>query len=165
MQITDFGVSGKIENTIGKAASFVGTVTYMSPERINGNRHSTVADIWSLGLTVLEVRCGYRIGALTYHPRSAHSVTIPTSPPRARLSWASFSSLNVRSVCACALCPPNTHTGVVQGPVPAVPTDRYSPEFRNFVARSYVTARPCSLLSVRWAGSLRTPMKGQTQRR
>ena len=59
MQITDFGVSGKIENTIGKAASFVGTVTYMSPERINGNRHSTVADIWSLGLTVLEVRCGF----------------------------------------------------------------------------------------------------------
>lgn len=57
MQITDFGVSGKIENTIGKAASFVGTVTYMSPERIIGKHHSTVADIWSLGLTVLEVRC------------------------------------------------------------------------------------------------------------
>lgn len=55
MQITDFGVSGKIENTIGKAVSFVGTVTYMSPERIIGKHHSTVADIWSLGLTVLEV--------------------------------------------------------------------------------------------------------------
>ncbi len=30
IKITDFGVSGKIDNTIGKAVSFIGTVHYMS---------------------------------------------------------------------------------------------------------------------------------------
>lgn len=39
-----------------QCATFVGTVTYMSPERINNEYYSYPADIWSLGLALLE--CG-----------------------------------------------------------------------------------------------------------
>lgn len=39
-----------------QCATFVGTVTYMSPERINNECYSYPADIWSLGLALLE--CG-----------------------------------------------------------------------------------------------------------
>ena len=38
--------------------TFLGTVTYMSPERINGEAYSFPADIWALGLTLLECATG-----------------------------------------------------------------------------------------------------------
>lgn len=38
--------------------TFLGTVTYMSPERINGQPYSFPADIWALGLTLLECATG-----------------------------------------------------------------------------------------------------------
>uniref|UniRef100_M1B852 mitogen-activated protein kinase kinase n=1 Tax=Solanum tuberosum TaxID=4113 RepID=M1B852_SOLTU len=39
-----------------QCATFVGTVTYMSPERIRNENYSYPADIWSLGLALFE--CG-----------------------------------------------------------------------------------------------------------
>jgi len=41
-----------------QCATFVGTVTYMSPERIRNENYSCAADIWSLGLTILECATG-----------------------------------------------------------------------------------------------------------
>jgi serine/threonine protein kinase len=41
-----------------QCATFVGTVTYMSPERINNECYSYPADIWSLGLSLLECATG-----------------------------------------------------------------------------------------------------------
>ncbi|WOK93010.1 mitogen-activated protein kinase kinase 3 isoform X1 [Canna indica] len=55
-KITDFGVSAGLDNSVAMCATFVGTVTYMSPERIRNENYSYSADIWSLGLTILE--CG-----------------------------------------------------------------------------------------------------------
>jgi len=43
---------------VSQAASWVGTVTYMSPERIRGATYSFSSDIWSLGLTLLEAATG-----------------------------------------------------------------------------------------------------------
>lgn len=43
-------------NVTLQCATFVGTVTYMSPERIRNESYSYPADIWSLGLALLE--CG-----------------------------------------------------------------------------------------------------------
>ena len=43
---------------MSRAASWVGTVTYMSPERISGSSYSFSSDIWSLGLTLLEAALG-----------------------------------------------------------------------------------------------------------
>ncbi|KAG6473553.1 hypothetical protein ZIOFF_067470 [Zingiber officinale] len=55
-KVTDFGVSAGLDNSVAMCATFVGTVTYMSPERIRNETYSFAADIWSLGLTILE--CG-----------------------------------------------------------------------------------------------------------
>lgn len=57
-KITDFGISAGLDNSIAMCATFVGTVTYMSPERINNQYYSFPADIWSLGLTLLECATG-----------------------------------------------------------------------------------------------------------
>jgi serine/threonine protein kinase len=35
--------------------TFVGTATYMSPERIDGKEYSYPADIWAMGLTMMAV--------------------------------------------------------------------------------------------------------------
>mmetsp|Transcript_16942 Transcript_16942/g.66082 ORF Transcript_16942/g.66082 Transcript_16942/m.66082 type:complete len:546 (+) Transcript_16942:189-1826(+) len=58
VKLSDFGVSGKLANTIGQATTFAGTVTFMSPERIKGNAHSTTSDVWSLGVTLLQCAIG-----------------------------------------------------------------------------------------------------------
>ena len=54
LKIADFGVSGKLANSVADCASWVGTVTYMSPERIQGQRYTVDCDIWSLGLSLVE---------------------------------------------------------------------------------------------------------------
>lgn len=55
-KITDFGISAGLESSVAMCATFVGTVTYMSPERIKNDSYSYPADIWSLGLALFE--CG-----------------------------------------------------------------------------------------------------------
>jgi mitogen-activated protein kinase kinase len=56
IKLCDFGVSGELINSI--ADTFVGTSTYMSPERIQGAAYSVKSDVWSLGITVLELAIG-----------------------------------------------------------------------------------------------------------
>ncbi|KAH3902661.1 mitogen-activated protein kinase kinase STE7 SCDLUD_000243 [Saccharomycodes ludwigii] len=56
VKICDFGVSKKLIDSI--ADTFVGTSTYMSPERIQGGVYTTKGDIWSLGLMIIELLTG-----------------------------------------------------------------------------------------------------------
>jgi len=56
IKLTDFGVSGELINSI--ANTFVGTSVYMSPERIQGAEYSVKSDIWSLGITLIELAYG-----------------------------------------------------------------------------------------------------------
>lgn len=54
-KIADFGMAGmrkKVFNT------FLGTLIYMSPERVQGMQHSFNSDCWSVGLTLLEMAVG-----------------------------------------------------------------------------------------------------------
>ncbi|KAK6123480.1 hypothetical protein DH2020_042769 [Rehmannia glutinosa] len=57
-KITDFGISAGLEDSMAMCATFVGTVTYMSPERIRNESYSYPADIWSLGLALFECATG-----------------------------------------------------------------------------------------------------------
>eukprot|EP00300_Choanocystis_sp_HF-7_P003626 c12760_g1_i1.p1 GENE.c12760_g1_i1~~c12760_g1_i1.p1 ORF type:complete len:405 (-),score=77.63 c12760_g1_i1:1207-2421(-) len=61
-KIADFGVSKELENTLANCDSFIGTVTYMSPERLDTMRavsgYGFAADIWSLGMVVAECAMG-----------------------------------------------------------------------------------------------------------
>ncbi|KAJ1646672.1 MAP kinase kinase (MEK) [Dispira simplex] len=56
IKICDFGVSGVLINSM--ASTFVGTSNYMSPERIKGATYSVKSDVWSLGLTLMELAMG-----------------------------------------------------------------------------------------------------------
>lgn len=56
IKLCDFGVSGELVNSI--ADTFVGTSTYMAPERIQGAKYSIKSDVWSVGLTVMELSIG-----------------------------------------------------------------------------------------------------------
>ena len=40
------------------ADTFVGTSTYMAPERIQGAKYSIKSDVWSVGLTLMELAIG-----------------------------------------------------------------------------------------------------------
>jgi len=46
------------DGTQAKASTFVGTLTYMSPERISGEEYSYASDVWSFGLSLLTVALG-----------------------------------------------------------------------------------------------------------
>ncbi|KAJ1443367.1 kinase-like domain-containing protein, partial [Ochromonadaceae sp. CCMP2298] len=58
IKIADFGISKALDKTSGFANSFIGTVCYMSPERITGETYGFPCDVWSLGLTLLAVAQG-----------------------------------------------------------------------------------------------------------
>jgi mitogen-activated protein kinase kinase len=56
VKICDFGVSGELINSI--ADTFVGTSTYMSPERIQGAQYTVKSDVWSVGISLIELALG-----------------------------------------------------------------------------------------------------------
>lgn len=73
IKLCDFGVSGQLIDSM--ANSFVGTRSYMSPERLQGTIYSVRSDLWSLGLSLVELALGrYPI------PETEASVDITTSP-------------------------------------------------------------------------------------
>ncbi|KAG6487184.1 hypothetical protein ZIOFF_055767 [Zingiber officinale] len=67
VKISDFGVSVIIASSSGQRDTFTGTYNYMSPERITGQKHGPVSDIWSLGLIMLECATGQ----FPYPPRDS----------------------------------------------------------------------------------------------
>lgn len=56
IKLCDFGVSSELENSV--ADTFVGTGTYMAPERIQGSAYTVKSDVWSVGLSLMELAIG-----------------------------------------------------------------------------------------------------------
>ncbi|KAK8973103.1 hypothetical protein V6N11_049452 [Hibiscus sabdariffa] len=77
VKITDFVESAEVMNSSGRANTFVATYNYMSPERIVGDSYGIDADIWSLGLVLLECATG----------------KFPYSPPENSKEWTNFYEL------------------------------------------------------------------------
>ncbi len=57
-KLADFGISRKLQNSLSRCRTHVGTVSYMSPERILGKEYGRKGDIWGLGILLLECATG-----------------------------------------------------------------------------------------------------------
>ncbi|KAG6548957.1 hypothetical protein Mapa_009725 [Marchantia paleacea] len=102
VKIADFGVSTVLAHTMAQCNSFVGTCAYMSPERFNpdgnsGNYDGYSADIWSLGLTLLECFIGrfpcLKPGERPDWPTLMCAICLgdpPTAPPEATPNFRNF---------------------------------------------------------------------------
>ncbi|WOL00985.1 hypothetical protein Cni_G09698 [Canna indica] len=79
VKIADFGVGKVLRRSLDPCDSYVGTCAYMSPERFDPESHGGdydpyAADVWSLGLAVLELHRGH----------------FPLLPEGARPDWAAL---------------------------------------------------------------------------
>ncbi|KAF2884352.1 hypothetical protein ILUMI_21801 [Ignelater luminosus] len=122
IKICDFGVSGQLIDSM--ANSFVGTRSYMSPERLQGTHYSVQSDIWSLGLSLVEMAIGmYPIPppdaktlAAIFGPHQDGDSPGHTNGPR---PMAIFELLDY----------------IVNEPPPKLPSGIFSDEFKDFVDR------------------------------
>jgi serine/threonine-protein kinase 24/25/MST4 len=79
VKLADFGASTQLTDTMTKCNTFVGSPYWMAPEILTQNNYDGKADIWSLGITCLELTTGKPpLSEIT--PLKVITV-IPTKPP------------------------------------------------------------------------------------
>jgi serine/threonine protein kinase len=78
VKLADFGVSAELTNTLNKRKTVVGSPYWMAPEVIRESHYDGRADVWSLGITAIEMAEGAPPHS-NLHPLRAIFV-IPTKP-------------------------------------------------------------------------------------
>lgn len=56
IKVCDFGVCGVLVDSV--AMSFLGSSHHMAPERLTGSKYTDTGDVWSLGITLIELLQG-----------------------------------------------------------------------------------------------------------
>lgn len=156
IKICDFSVSGQLIDSM--ANSFVGTRSYMSPERLQGSPYSVASDLWSLGLALLEMSFGmYPIpppdNATLIHifgPSVAEEMGPPQPPGSAGFGYPGSNPRTPRTPRSPAITS-HTHGGfhiqakpmaifelleyIVNQSPPKLPSKIFSGDMRDFVER------------------------------
>jgi hypothetical protein len=78
VKLADFGVAAELTNTLNKRKTVVGSPYWMAPEVIRESHYDGRADVWSLGITAIEMAEGAPPHS-NLHPLRAIFV-IPTKP-------------------------------------------------------------------------------------
>lgn len=102
VKLADFGVSAQIGSTLSKRGTVIGTPFWMAPEVISGGPtagYNTKADVWSLGITAIELAEGQPPNS-DMHPMRAIFL-IPTRPPPTLTGPHTWSADFVAFVHAC----------------------------------------------------------------
>ena len=58
VKLTDFGVSKELMTSMAYGKTFVGSFRYMAPERLQNRPHTYGADVWALGIVLIELATG-----------------------------------------------------------------------------------------------------------
>jgi serine/threonine protein kinase len=58
--VVDFGIARLVDRGQTQSGAMIGTIPYMSPEQLRGERADARSDIWALGITAYELLCGRR---------------------------------------------------------------------------------------------------------
>ncbi|KAH0788632.1 STE family protein kinase [Histomonas meleagridis] len=58
VKIADFGMARQLNQSIDQAQSFLGTICYMSPERLNEKKYNFQSDLWSFGIILYQCALG-----------------------------------------------------------------------------------------------------------
>uniref|UniRef100_A0A672JW20 mitogen-activated protein kinase kinase n=1 Tax=Sinocyclocheilus grahami TaxID=75366 RepID=A0A672JW20_SINGR len=140
IKLCDFGVSGQLIDSM--ANSFVGTRSYMSPERLQGTHYSVQSDVWSMGLSLVELAIGrYPIPppdakelegifgrpVMDVRETETHSTSARPRPPSRPVSghgpvMAIFELLDY----------------IVNEPPPKLPHGVFTPDFQDFVTKCLI---------------------------
>ncbi|KAH0789686.1 Serine/threonine-protein kinase 4 [Histomonas meleagridis] len=95
VKLCDFGVSAQLSDLNSKTGTVIGSPFWMAPEVITGVGHDTKADIWSFGITALELYSRYPplfdigvLPAMMQIPRNDP----PQAPPHSSHAFREFIS-------------------------------------------------------------------------